>query len=549
MLSRFKQRHELRRYRHEYRYQELPDEGKNHIRIATIEPGTHDAIKIKLRIERFDDEFTPAYDAVSYVWGPPEENPTRVLAEHQEHNRGKLISCRGWLCGRSNLIAALWQFRHETEGRDVWIDALCIDQQDNVHKGPQVTMMGDIFSKASRVLVWLGPEKNDSTHAMDLVQRLGVQIDVQDWKKEKFTASEHAIEADVTDTNKPLDLTQRDLDALNHLFCRKWFDRLWVRQEIIRAKPEHAAVCVGRSSISWSIFRKGWHLLVKRQWTHIHPFWGRLSILRRFVRGDSNIDLDNLRETFEATECEDPRDRIYAVRSLFRREIQNAIIPDYTKSVETIYEEAAMAHVSCTHDLDFLRDCYFSPAWQGASWLPDWSCSTFPQRPLKWDAASGMCATRATTSEPGSLQVMGVFVAAITKILPINVTQDDGTWIYDSVVHGIYAILGEELRPLYSSNSKSETILEAYVKTIWDDLFVTHDSELAFLPRYDVANQVFHFMAKTLATNSISEASLRDSIAETLPNLENLENHIDSVFRRIVTHCDNRVLIHTSNGM
>jgi len=38
----------------------------------------------------------------------------------------------------------------------LWADAICIDQQNIEERGTQVQLMGMIYWKADRVLVWLG---------------------------------------------------------------------------------------------------------------------------------------------------------------------------------------------------------------------------------------------------------------------------------------------------------------------------------------------------------------------------------------------------------
>ncbi|KAI1261970.1 heterokaryon incompatibility protein-domain-containing protein [Xylariaceae sp. FL1019] len=531
-----------------YRYQDLPDGGTNYIRVATIEPGTHEEVKIALRIERFDDEFTPAYDAVSYAWGPPEYNSARVLVYHQEHDHGETTSCRGWLGVRSNLLSALRQFRHENESRDVWIDALCINQNDNGQKGPQVAMMGDIFRKASRVLVWLGPEENDSNHAMDFVQRLGVQIDVLDWHEEVITASEHALEADVTNRHKPLRLTERDLGALNHLFFREWFDRLWIRQEIYLARPEHAVVCVGGATVSWSIFRKGWYLLDTKVISfRVEPLWRRLALFCSFVRHNLDTSLPFLRTEFKYADCEDPRDRIYAVLSLLEPSVRAAITPDYSKSTEAVYEEAAIAHITSHHILDVLNGCN-SSTWQGPSWVPDWSCNKFVEQPLKVDMASGMSFAFTNTSLPGRLQVTGVFISTITKTLDIRsklVVGDEIT--RNSTIQAIRAVLKEEKRPLHSSYSKSETILEAYSRVMCPGVSGIQDPPDLSFPREDVAKQFFQLVAGALP-ESMSHESCVEGMMKRLPDLHNVELEIHRVYTGIYSTVWNRALIHTTDG-
>jgi hypothetical protein len=66
-----------------------------------------------------------------------------------------------------SLHGALRRFRppRGTAARSLWADALCINQKDNEEKGKQVGRMGDVFANASRVLVWLGGNVDDTTAA------------------------------------------------------------------------------------------------------------------------------------------------------------------------------------------------------------------------------------------------------------------------------------------------------------------------------------------------------------------------------------------------
>jgi Heterokaryon incompatibility protein (HET) len=59
----------------------------------------------------------------------------------------------------------------------MWIDAICIHQKDDLEKGPQVALMGDIYRLADRVVVWLGPEADGSGRAMALIDNIGRQVD------------------------------------------------------------------------------------------------------------------------------------------------------------------------------------------------------------------------------------------------------------------------------------------------------------------------------------------------------------------------------------
>jgi hypothetical protein len=40
----------------------------------------------------------------------------------------------------------------------LWADAICINQMDPVEKASQILHMGEIYSQAHRVVVWLGKD-------------------------------------------------------------------------------------------------------------------------------------------------------------------------------------------------------------------------------------------------------------------------------------------------------------------------------------------------------------------------------------------------------
>ncbi|KIW93723.1 uncharacterized protein Z519_05037 [Cladophialophora bantiana CBS 173.52] len=83
------------------------------------------------------------YDALSYSWGYPE--PTAM------------IKCNGTdVPVTQNMVEALVCLRYRHGSRHVWIDAFCINQFDIAEKSTQVQDMMLIFTKAERVIVWLG---------------------------------------------------------------------------------------------------------------------------------------------------------------------------------------------------------------------------------------------------------------------------------------------------------------------------------------------------------------------------------------------------------
>jgi hypothetical protein len=84
------------------------------------------------------------YEALSYLWGDEKDKKPIDLDGHK-------------FPVTLNLESALQHLRLHDEPRTLWIDALCINQQDDVEKGGQVAFMTEIYKRADTVLSWLGP--------------------------------------------------------------------------------------------------------------------------------------------------------------------------------------------------------------------------------------------------------------------------------------------------------------------------------------------------------------------------------------------------------
>ncbi|KAG2370259.1 hypothetical protein BDR07DRAFT_1370817 [Suillus spraguei] len=92
----------------------------------------------------------PVYDALSYTWHLEEQSSATSEVDSES---GGFISCNGMKLGvTANLrdgLLRLEQLRQETL---IWIDAICINQQDLEERSAQVDMMGRIFRSARTVV-------------------------------------------------------------------------------------------------------------------------------------------------------------------------------------------------------------------------------------------------------------------------------------------------------------------------------------------------------------------------------------------------------------
>jgi hypothetical protein len=85
-----------------------------------------------------------SYNALSYVWGDPE-----CVCDIEVNGKVAKIT--------KSLAEALQSIRSNTSIRVIWVDAICINQQDDGEKSWQVQEMAAIYKRAARVVSWLGP--------------------------------------------------------------------------------------------------------------------------------------------------------------------------------------------------------------------------------------------------------------------------------------------------------------------------------------------------------------------------------------------------------
>jgi len=124
-------------------YPRLPDPSSN-IRLLQIKKGFRN--RISYTMESVPLAANPKYDALSYNWGDVRKKETISV-------NGKTMSIT------QNLNRALKAITSSGESRTLWIDQICIDQNNLEEKARQIPLMNSIYSRAENVLVWLGAHK------------------------------------------------------------------------------------------------------------------------------------------------------------------------------------------------------------------------------------------------------------------------------------------------------------------------------------------------------------------------------------------------------
>ena len=205
------------------------------IRLLAIEPllDRQGRVNGRLSTASLLDDDRPSYKAMSWYWG--------------DATRRKEIMLDGVICSvPANAVEVLEKACLGREYLHVWLDAVCINQEDLDERGHQVSFMEDIYAGAEQVVVWLG---NDELHitnrALSSLAMLKKQfLEYTDEKLELQHETDDDLQLDIRSgvfsadgsplpVFSTLPLPDCDWRAIEHFFNVPWFQRLWVCQEVM----------------------------------------------------------------------------------------------------------------------------------------------------------------------------------------------------------------------------------------------------------------------------------------------------------------------------
>ena len=366
----------LRRRCNLYQYSSI-DKGASEIRLMTLLPGGFGSkVRITIRNIRLSKSSKPVYEALSYTWGSVID---RDYVYVQNDNGEKALAIT------SNLAEALRHLRYEDRPRVLWIDAICVDQNNTAERGHQVLRMADIYRQASRVVIWLGLERNNSTLAMQELNALGQSIEM-DWIRGVAKPLSGDLYSQRTEEPLPFAENWDILAAINCFFDRSWFKRLWIWQEVRLADVGALMMCGGKCML-WPTFRIAVLCLSVNQTHSLQVV--QLSNICNY--GQSTLRLRDLLYDTRYAQCSDERDRVYAILNLTHDFSQ--FEPDYSKTTEDVFKSVVIAY-GTKKDLTVLSQCEMrdNRELRVSSWVPDW---TRPQKCTRLNFARACSGTKA----------------------------------------------------------------------------------------------------------------------------------------------------------
>ncbi|KAH6644167.1 heterokaryon incompatibility protein-domain-containing protein [Boeremia exigua] len=328
---------------------------KHSIRLVQILPGLP-GTEIRCRIIDYtirDDRVSGLFEALSYVWGETTDPKRISVADVASTITQDTVD--GYLAITSNLHDALQELRDPALPRTLWIDAVCINQDDLEERASQVNFMAKIYSHAGQVVVWLGlAQGNYETGELFAAIENAADVLLEPPAVTKSGGSdrdEWRVSAErPRDPNEHVATDEFLNTALDSLLRLPWFSRVWVLQEAATARA--LVVKCGAFEMPGPIFTNGVQYLLKIDRRPSKE--GRVlsaSVLEMMTRNMSALGrpfsthllndvgwgqigharpLSDLIERFYLHGATDQRDTIFALLNLCSPESRGSMQPDYT---------------------------------------------------------------------------------------------------------------------------------------------------------------------------------------------------------------------------
>ncbi|KAF7864071.1 hypothetical protein EAF04_007036 [Stromatinia cepivora] len=365
--------------------------GLDSIRLLSLLPNRDETAPLQCELHEYplqkSCKETHLYEALSYTWGGFDDPP-------------QCISIDGhFLPVTSNLYAALLRLRNCTFNRIIWVDAICINQEDEQEKSRQIQMMARIYGQANRVIVYLGKAADDSDLALESIRIAAndeeeksiiqsyeepyfphfdyndtdfecIEIGTDDEEEQpinpliikKGEEPDLGCAADDSDLDfesvqittdnedeKPINpvIIKMDEKPILELLKRPWFQRIWVLQEVGLARSililcgfaeiDGFTFCLGISKLG-HFFENSSHLRSLIRAT-IYMIRGSIFRPKHTLSPLGDLSLGELIDMYHAHKATIRHDKVYALLGMSSDDLSSTgLLPDYTIPWKTLFQ-------------------------------------------------------------------------------------------------------------------------------------------------------------------------------------------------------------------
>lgn len=373
-----------------YKYLSLAD--PRSIRVLELEPEQKNNSDLVTRLLEVSIDDPPSFEALSYAW------------EGQSFDQGIVCDEESLLIS-ATCKAALLRLRLRTKNRLIWIDQICINQTSLEERNHQVAIMGEIYSRAKRTIVWLGTDPRS-----DELLRHGLELRLVTACKVPLMFDRFALWY----------RGRRAFESFNNLTSIPWFTRIWTIQEVSLA--QEVKVVSPTRGMDYDKFMNDW-MNINWKWFKRHH--NSLSIdliearatvrhvLRRKRVGKLKLFGERLSSATSwrplsflcivtASASSYPSDKIFAINGIMKALGFALPDPNYSLDYGDVYWKACsalMAQTCSLQPLTLVNGLHWNSKYP--SWVPDFN-GTRPLiaetkwHPLEYFGKGSPCRKQAT---------------------------------------------------------------------------------------------------------------------------------------------------------
>lgn len=220
--------------------------GDQEIRLLCILPG-NDGEPLRCSLIHYNlAAARSAHVAISYPWGPPEDPHHPVTIDGVE------------FAVRDNAYRILMRLRQSNEMVKVWIDSLCINQEDKAEKSTQIQLMYSIYKRASRTIIWLGSAE-DAGEIVDYIRTIDTESIFMEFSPGWQELWRYSNKSFILDMVQEHPRKEYLVNGMARLLSAAYFTRVWIRQE---------AALGGNPSALWGPHHLSWKQLAVLAWLY-----------------------------------------------------------------------------------------------------------------------------------------------------------------------------------------------------------------------------------------------------------------------------------------
>lgn len=333
------------------------------LRLFVLFPGEYDD-PLRGAICHMPFDNAGPYRSLSYVWG----------SDHQSERN--LVTPQGVLKIKASLGSALQRIRQRKKELILWVDSICINQEDTKEKVQQILLLPRVFQGATCTLAVLATDDKSYQAVEILLQIAALDLygsDFSTWPKKLIRPRATWVKNGMPDHDSTI---WRDVSCM---FQRPWFRRAWIVQESIAARTVqfvcgkwifdwndlHCAMDIVDRKLGMCAFAESWRpfmiLTEHREWEATSQRWPLLHLIRtfRYVKTGKY-----------------QRDRFFALLGLASDGDNPLFEPDYDSPLEVVVRCFAEGFVQDGYGMDLLYEAGLEKQ-EGESrfpsWVPDWT--------------------------------------------------------------------------------------------------------------------------------------------------------------------------------